>query len=111
MFCDHARRVGRPDGNRSLAAHFCQPGVFHGFGSPTTANVLQRGDRRSDPTSRAIAAIGDELRVDGIGLTAVVTQAQEAIAFVRSVAPHFILTHLIGGSVGTIGAGGIGAYA
>lgn len=51
------------------------------------------------------------MRVDGIGLTAVVTGAQEAIAFVRSVAPHFVLTHLLGGSVGTIGAGGIGAYA
>ena len=73
--------------------------------------MLQRSDRHSDATSRAIASIGDELRVDGIGLTAVVTRAQEAIAFVRSVAPHFVLTHLLEGSVGTIGAGGIGAYA
>ena len=97
VFCDRIRKMPQRAENRSATAGRCQPSVVPQFRSFSANSLLQWAERGHEAVSQAIAAIGDELGVDGDGLRTVIEQAHEAIALVGSIAPHLGLARLLGG--------------
>lgn len=94
LYCERAEEVAQRGVNHSFIRERCQSSARDKPRS-LTADVLGQWTGQSpDAISQSIAAIEEELLVDGYGLRAVIEHAREAIAFAGNVAPHFGLASL-----------------
>lgn len=94
LFCEHALRSGRAEHNNTLQARGCKTQNAEPTTGPRMPHILSRAGKQTDVVAQAIAAMGDELRVDFDGLIAVVNRAREAISLAQGVAPHFSIVDL-----------------